>query len=289
MELLPGPVVLLLPASLALTPAGCITPVVQGKSPLTQVQMSPDSCVLEIFFVRFPFGDPEINGPLWDEVDEQHFSADLRRRMARNGFRLGLLDGQIPETLSKLLELSDTAAPIGAASQINVADLASGSPPVRRHLQIRGGQRKEIVASGLYEQLTVLISDAGGLGGQTYSQAQAILAVETSPESDGRVRVELVPELHYGKPRQRWVGRQGMLRLEAGKARRVFEEMGFSATLAPGSMLLLSSLPNRPGSLGHHFFTEDSGSLEQKLLVVRLAQTQHDGLFGPSGVLPPVR
>jgi hypothetical protein len=57
--------------------------------------------------------------------------------------------------------------------------------------------------------------------------------------------------------------------------------MAITAELAPGSMLILSSLANRPGSLGHHFFTESEPRLEQKLLIVRLAQTQHDGLFNP--------
>ena len=46
-------------------------------------------------------------------------------------------------------------------------------------------------------------------------------------------------------------------------------------------MLIVSSLPNRPGSVGHYFFTENEARLEQKLLIVRLAQTQHDGLFSP--------
>ena len=76
-----------------------------------------------------------------------------------------------------------------------------------------------------------------------------------------------------------------MLRLEAGRPRRAFDEMTISATLSPGSMLLLSSVPRLPGSLGHHFFTEDNGRLEQKLLVLRLAQTQHDELFTPPEVL----
>jgi hypothetical protein len=276
---------LLLPAILVLALAGCTTPAVEGKSPLAPVQMSPDSCVLEISFVRFPFGDPEVNGQLWQEVDEQHFPAEVRRRLARNGFRLGLLDGQVPDKLAELLELDDKPRPTGEANQIDVAALASGSPPVRRHLQIRAGQRNEIIASGLYDQLPVLISEPGRLGGQTYSQAQAVLAVKTYPQNDGRVRVELVPELHHGEPRRGYVGQQGMWRLDVGKARRVFEEMGFSATLSPGGMLLLSSLPSRPGSLGHHFFTEGTGHLEQKLLVLRLAQTQHDGLFSPSGIL----
>ena len=40
-------------------------------------------------------------------------------------------------------------------------------------------------------------------------------------------------------------------------------------------------MPNRPGSLGHHFFTERQDRPEQKLLIIRLSQTQHDGLFNP--------
>jgi hypothetical protein len=280
MPLPSGRTALLLPAILALTLGGCTNPAVEGKSPLSAVQMSPDSCVLEVCFVRFPFGDPEANQQLWQEVDEQQFPAELRRRLSRNGFRLGLLDGQIPAALARLLEMKDEARPTGGTSQIDLAALDS-EPPVKRHLEIRAGQPKMIVTSGVYEQLPVLISESGELGGETYSQAQAVLVVKTFPQGDGRVRVELLPELQYGEVRQRWVGQDAMWRLEAGRQRRVFEDMAFSATLSPGCMLLLSSLPDRPGSLGHHFFSEDNGNPQQKLLVLRLAQTQHEGLFSP--------
>lgn len=280
-----GRIVPLLPAVFILALAGCAAPAMEGGSPLRRAQMSPDSCVLEVFFVRFPFGDPEVNDRLWREVDEQQFPVGLRRRLARNGFRIGLLGGQVPVTLARLLELKDKAPPPGTPSQVNVAELDSDPRVVGWHLQVRSDRRKEIVTSAVHDRLTVLLSEPGQLTGQTYSQAQAVLGLRTRPLGDGRVRLELVPELHHGDVRRRYVGQQGMLRLEAGKPRRVFEEMAFSATLAPGDMLLLSSLPNRPGSLGHHFLTEEDGQLEQKLLVLRLSQTQHDDLFSPLGRL----
>jgi hypothetical protein len=94
--------------------------------------------------------------------------------------------------------------------------------------------------------------------------------------------LELVPELHHGQPQQQWIAKQGMWRLETGRPKRAFDDMTLSADLAPGAMLVMSSLPNRPGSLGHYFFTEENGGrLEQKLLIIRLTQTQHDGLFNP--------
>ena len=45
-------------------------------------------------------------------------------------------------------------------------------------------------------------------------------------------------------------------------------------------MLLITGLPNRAGSLGYDFFTESkSGRLDQKLLVIRVAQTKYNDLF----------
>jgi len=193
----------------------------------------------------------------------------------------------MPVELSKLLELSGKPAPDGQIEGAKVADLDTEPRVVRRHLQLRAGQRSEIIASGVYPELPLLLSESGQLCGQPYNQAQCIFAIKSFPQSDGRVRLELVPELHHDQPRQRWVGGQGVLRLETGRPKRVFDDLKLSPELAPGAMLVLSSLSNRPGSLGHHFFTENDGRLEQKLLVIRLSQTQHDGLFNPSEPVKP--
>ena len=77
--------------------AGCTaTALHKGKSPLCRPSMSPDSVVLEMFFVRFPFGDPGVNDKLWEAIDEQQFTPELRERLARNGFRAGLVAGRCP-------------------------------------------------------------------------------------------------------------------------------------------------------------------------------------------------
>ncbi|MEN6451296.1 MAG: hypothetical protein ABFC96_12460 [Thermoguttaceae bacterium] len=265
--------------------AGCITPLSRAKSPLASPQMSPDSVVLEMFFIRVPLGDPVANGKVWEEIDEQPLPPDLRQRLARNGFRAGLLGGQLPEDLAKLLELADKTTPSGQAEGSKVEQMDSEPRVVRRHQQLRTGQRSEIVASSIYPELPVLVYTAGQLSGQTYNDAQGVFAAKSFPQPDGRVRLELVPELHYGEPRQRWVGSQGMMRLDTGRAKQVYDEMAITVDLEPGAMLVLTSLPNRSGSLGHHFFTQTDGKQEQKLLLIRVAQTQHDGLFNPPAAL----
>jgi hypothetical protein len=264
--------------------AGCTTTALpKGKSPLAPAHMSPDSVVLEMFFVRFPFGDPAVNDKLWEAVDEQQFTPELRERLARNGFRAGLVNGQIPDQLAKLMQLTDKPPPSAEPISAKIDELESQPRVVRRHLQIRAGRRSEIITSAVYAELPVLMSEPGQLCGQTYHQAQAIFSVRSFPQPDGRVRLQLVPELQHGQPLQRWIGEQGMMRLDASRPKRTFDDLALSTELSPGAMLVLSSLSSRPGSLGHHFFTEkqDEGRLEQKLLLIRLAQTQHDGLFSP--------
>ncbi|NUQ63613.1 MAG: hypothetical protein HUU20_14145 [Pirellulales bacterium] len=267
---------------------GCTTIAHEAKkSPLARAQMSSDSTVLEIFFLRVGFGDPEANQSLWAEIDEQHFPPLLRQKLAQNGLRVGLVSGQIPPALAHLMQLDDKPAPTSANEGAGVEGLDSEPRVLRRHLQARAGRRSEVITSSEYEELPVLLCDSGHPGGRTYAKAQGVFAVTAWPEPDGRVRLELIPELHYGEARQRWVGGEGSLRMEAGRERRTFDDLLIPATLGPGHMVVLSSLPSRPGSIGHSFFTlTESGKLEQKLVVIRIAQTQHDDLFAAGEPLP---
>ena len=56
--------------------------------------MLSDSIAVEKFTVRFPHGDPELDVRMWNEIDEECLPADLRERLAANGFRGG--GGQLP-------------------------------------------------------------------------------------------------------------------------------------------------------------------------------------------------
>ncbi len=250
--------------------------------------MSPDAMVLDVFFVPVQFDDPQANVVLWQELDEQHFPPEVRRELSSRGFRVGVTGGQIPVALSQFMGLNDKPAPSSNENQICLDMIDSQSGVLRRHMPLRPGRRGEIHTSRIYDKVPVLETNASGrLSGRDYAQAEGVLAVKAYPQSDGRVRLDLIPELHYGSVRQGWVGNNGILRMDAGKARRPFDEMTFSATLTPGQMLVVSSLPNRTGSLGHYFLTQDSsGEIEQRLLVLRLSQTQHDDLLALPEVLP---
>ena len=278
---------LLLPC-LALNVAGCASFVPQTKNSTTSIlqptQMPPGCAAIEIFSIRLPPGEPDLDNRIWEEVDEQHFPLEVRRQLEKNGFRAGILAGQIPPTLSRLLDLKGRPGAGGGVQQVNVADLVAPSRVSTQHMQTRAGERYEIAASGVIEKMPVLVSDAGEIHGLTYDQAQGIFALHVTPQPDGRVQLELVPEIHHGEPRQHITGEQSFFRLETSRAKRAFDELKLTAVLGPGAMLLLGSQPNRQGSLGHYFFLESNGRddrPDQKLVLVRLCQTQHDDLVSP--------
>ena len=261
--------------------AGC-TPLMsrEGKPLLRRPCMASDSIVLDIFLLRCPFGDPELNGPAWQEIDEQPFPAELRRHLLTNGFRAGVLTGPLPNELTDRLELADDQALPGEMDKHALEDLAKKPAVLRGHFQLRAGSRKEFNLGGPRDNLQVLLVDQDGeVSGMPYDRAQLLFAVTARLLNDGRVRLELVPEISHGREfRQHWSSSsQGIMRMNPGRSSRVFDDMRLDAVLAPGHFLVLSAVPSRPGSLGGQFFTEPSG--EQVIMLIRLSQTQHDGQF----------
>jgi hypothetical protein len=250
----------------------------ESKSPLGQATPSPDSVTLEIFFARGALGDPTINGRLWNEIDEQRLPSDLRRKLAENGFRAGIIGGHVPDDLAKLLTLTDK--PLAKGKEPASVSLEEEPNVTLRLLQARAGNRNEVICSGVYDSLPVLERKEDQIGGRQFLQAEGRLALKSLPDTPNRVQLELVPELHHDEQQARLVGSDGFLRLEAGKPRKVFDELRMRVTLTPGEMLVMTSLPSRPGSLGHYFFTQPTSErLSQKLLVIRVAQGGSDVLF----------
>ena len=279
-------------AIFALCGSGCAlyNPVVSpttGKI-LQPTIMPPGAVALEVFSVCLPPDNPDLADRVWKEVDEQDFPVEVRRQLERNGFRAGTLAGQIPPELNKLLELKEGPVVMDDVQHVNIAELATPARVTTEHMQTHAGQRYEIAASSILDKMPVLATEAGEIHGLTYEQAQGIFAMHVTPQLDGRVELEMVPEVHHGQPRQHMVLDQAFSRFESSRPKRAFDELKLTATLGPGAMLLLGSLPKHDGSLGHYFFLESNGRddrFDQKLILIRICQTQHNDLVSP-GPLP---
>jgi hypothetical protein len=254
-------------------------------SPLRPARQSPDSVTLEIIWARFPMNDPQLTDAMWQEIDETQLPTAVRRELANNGFRVGVVGGTLPDAIAELLSPkapppAAQATPEAGADETQNQLLAE--PTVhRRILQLRRGHRAEIQASEVYPSLPLLVHQDRELGGRTYQDAQAIFALRVDPQPDQTAIVELTPELHCGTPRLRWTSEDdGILRQAPLRDREIFSALRVKTPLAPGEMLVMTCLPDSGSRLGYYFHTVDAAEgRQQKLILIRLAQVPTSQTF----------
>src|SRR5208283_138437 len=121
--------------------------------------------IIEVLSVRLPPGEPDLDRQIWEEVDEQHFPIEVRRQLEKNGFRAGVLAGQIPPALSHLLDWKGKPSSGGEVQRVKISDLVTPSRVSSQHMQTRAGQRYEIASSGVIEKMPILMSENGEIRG----------------------------------------------------------------------------------------------------------------------------
>ena len=242
------------------------------------------SVVLEVAFARIPLADEAAYGGIWSEVDEQHFSTELRRQMAANGLRCGIVGMQLPPKLKEALDASEPGAV--ERGEDSLADPELDRAP--RRIQCRSGQRAKILVTKQLDTFSLLLLEDNHVRGFFYSQAQCLFGLKAYPQGDGRAKIELTPEVEHGEMKTQFIGRDGSVLPQLGKDRVVLDKLRLSAMLAPGHVLMISGTPDVKGA-GSSFFTEtDSGTTYRRILLVRLAVTQYDDLFAPDQMVVPL-
>lgn len=243
---------------------------------------TPDAVALDVFFVSYPFGDEAVNGPLFSEIDPQEIPLDVRQRLAANGFVAGIVGGQLPPIVGQLLHLADRP-PDETLPTVDVLH----PPRVRRQLlkTFRPEDPATLITSGAkdpHAMLTVLYNDDDppAVRGGKYTNAKTVFSTRIVPQDDGRVRLELLPTIEYGEPRQQWVPGEGSFEMKVASPRKTFDQLQLAAALSPGQVLVIGCRTDPPGSLGYQFFTQRyADRLEQVVLLIRLAQARPAELF----------
>ncbi len=276
---------LLFAASLLAAAGGCarFTNLETEPPGLPAPRMSHGAVMLEMAVVPVPGAAARGNDPvpeIWKNVDELCLPAELRRLLAENGCRAGVIGGAMPTELRALLD-----RPADPENQL--------LPPQARQIPCRDGRRQELAIAPVERELVLLTRIDDKVRGQTFSNGQGLLALRASPVKAGGVKLDLTAELdqggleiHHGQAKQRYAGREGAFMLESTRPRVTLEALRLEAELAAGQMLLFTGNPEAVG-LGRHLFANaDTG--ERRLLLLRLTHTQHDGLFSQQSLAPVV-
>ena len=240
-------------------------------------RMSPDTVILEMAVVDV--ADAE---QLWQELDEQHLPLETRRKLAAEGLRAGLLGSHLPDWINQ--ELAREARSVEVDACAGEAVVQDGARQWR--LQCRSGDPREIELGAVRNELVISSKCPESPDEEVFELAQSKLSLIAEPQGDGRVHLTITPEIHHGPLRHRWVGDDGTFRMDLGRERRKYPELGFTAKLAPGQTLVITAPPDVEG-LGATFFRNES-SRKQRILLFRLAQTQFDDLFSPPKKFTPI-
>ena len=263
------------------------TPVQDDSFLLSGRLTNSETVLLEVFIVRCPFNDEELNSTLWQDVDEQVFSAAQRRELAVNGFRAGLIGNQLPSSFLRILKTRDDVDPSQIVTTIRLDELANQTV-VRKTIASRNGQKNEVNVSNVKKQSTILFNENGALGGETFSDGQAVMVIRTQTRGDGSVTLDLLPEVQYGQPRQTFQYDAGSVTMATARPKRAFDSLRSEITVQPGQFVVMTSRPEMSGNVGSFFFTDEEAEsgTEQKLLCFRVSYTQHNDMYTEDGTLP---
>jgi hypothetical protein len=201
----------------------------------------------------------------------------LRQRLAQNGLRAGIVGPHLPDALAALLKVTDEQISADERSLVPVDD----EPGITlRVLQPLPGKRHDLNISQTFDQMSLLRCTDGQVAGKTYYKAIGRLTLRVFPDSDARVRIELMPELHHGEFKNHVSGGNGMLMWKQDRQREIFSDLKLSATLTPGQMFVITCQSDKPGSIGHYFFTQPGEDKPlQKWCIIRLSQAGPDRSF----------
>lgn len=273
---------LMMMIALALSAAsGCSqwTTASMDSSLLQKPRMSPDTVVIELAFVDISPADD-----LWEHVDEQHLSIELRRRLAQQGLRSGVTGAQLPGWISDRLEQQQKMLELD--KETGTAVVAEMDGP--RRLQCRSAQPREIEVGSVREQIVLNVEDCDQTGERAFDQARCRLSLITRAQGDGRVQLQVTPEITHGTPRHRWVGSDGSFRFHLSQDYQRYDDLTIHAVLSPGQTLVLTGTGESQG-IGQHFFpTGERIADHRPVLLLRLAQTQLDDLFSPQPTFTPI-
>lgn len=268
---------LCLPVFFLASIAGCHA--LESGDPITSSSLlqagraSDQSVTVDIYWARMGEG---LDQGLWTEVQEERLPVELRRRLAKNGLRAGIVGEAMPDVLLKLLDPKEKAD-LGSGITASLEETGVR----RRTRQMRAGKPIELQASEKLAEANLLFPGDGEIRGKTFHDAQGIYLLHAERVEDNRVRIQLRPEVRHGREQLRFAPDEtGMI--SRGKMTRdaeLLHDLAIDAQLGAGESLLVTCLPGVGSRLGGLFHTSASKPGERKAILIRIASTPSSRAF----------
>ena len=265
-------------------------------------QRTKDAIVVDYFKIRVRYEHRELLQALWldGSTSEQVIPVDLRRRLANEGFRIGVQGRSLSPTLARLLEidkirieesvgnfLDRTAeqppehAEGAQMTQVSINEMLMDKQVFHSTYTFQPGKRGEFkIYDEPLPEAHVFENINGYLCGTTYPKAEGMIEVSAIPYPDGSgVRFDILPLFYYGDFKQTLKISRNFTMPETYRDKLLRNELKTSLKLLPGQWLIIGSTGESPPGLGKYFFTRDKGQTEQTVMILRLSAGSSNETF----------
>ena len=220
----------------------------------------PNTVVLDLAFLERPIGDDYLNGELWTATDQHIVDIERQAELEDNGLRIGQVVGVMPGKLLKLLQ-SERAC-VNPLKRF----VPCGEPTIQHLGPIQPRSRFQITLAGKTQILTL-------------DDAQFCFDLVATLSRNGRTKLAFVPKVEHRRQAlaidiapdySSWVA-------PSEKPGRSFPQLSWHVELAPGELLVIGPMLDKPGSFGYRAFVQDAEpNPVQRVLVLRCTRPAAD-------------
>lgn len=247
-------------------------------------RMSPDSVSLEVAVARFDDSQVEQIAELWSLVDQQEIPLEVRKQLDANGLRAGIVPSQFPAVLRELLKPQEIDPTKLDSLQVQLHEQGLLKPAERlishRKIQNRDGKSYDLAVTNVYPERSWIVHSANGESAGAGKSVRGVMSIKTYPQGDGSVRLTVTPQILHGDMRTEIGVVDRSFLFQNRQSVIEFNELKMGVSLLPGETLICGPTPDI-ADLGELFFGEPAEERQnQRIVLIRLVQTQWDDLFG---------
>lgn len=225
---------------------------------ITRSSMNPGAVAVQLAVVQLDSDQREMFEQYWGQLDQMKLPLPVRKMADDNGLRYAVMSPQVPNVLPQLLESRelDVSGLDDLKRQMAEAGLLKSPSRMVSHQRIENdtGEEYEITTSDVYPQKrwSIISGDEGALTGFG-ELVKGVYRFSSFPQTDGSVRLVMLPEIHHGVSKNRFDVSQRTFLLNESQIKTKVTPLEFTVDLKPGESLIVA--PNgTSGGIGDLLF-----------------------------------
>ncbi len=215
---------------------------------LPATEMNEGAVALQVAVVQVDTDQQDVLEQFWARLDAMKLPLSARQVADKNGLRYAIMSPQCPAILDQLLQRRtlDTSGLTKIQKQMAASGLLESPSPLIHHQRIENdtGETFEIPVSEFYPTQSWFILDRQGRKEAGNGElVRAFMQMSTFPQGDGSVRLVVEPEIHHGRPQQRFDVSQRTFLFSESQIQSRVDALKFSLDLRPGESLVIAQVP----------------------------------------------